>query len=213
MENEEPSPLEYARKNGLAIDHRIYSTHSNYLAMLQDKTEFDADLDLPAFNFGPGVEVKDHLVLSRDGASALMSASQAELPHQFEATLLSLLDSRRGHAFRLETPLLETDHELDCIAFRERDWLDTKLQDIGLPLETVNEEQNEGLEWTVKYREASSEIIGDLCKEKLAVNKDTFKYLQGTIGSHRIEGENEQLWATIQTYKKVHSLVEINHQA
>jgi len=52
---------------------------------------------------------------------------------------------------KLELPLIKTDHEMDCKNFARRDDFEIKLCDIKLPLEMVDEENNEGLAWPSRF--------------------------------------------------------------
>lgn len=77
---------------------------------------------------------------------------------------------------KVETPLLNTDHELDSIRFRKRDNL--RLTDVKLPIELTDDEKDEGLSWPSQCHGFSEQFHREIESDRLEVQKQAFLYLQ-----------------------------------
>jgi hypothetical protein len=201
-------PLHYARANGLARDHLADSLAFTELAKLQTAVQHDLndDSELRQFNFGSELKVEERVTISRDGASLLSSIVREEVAEASDSFVLPLLSTRSEiRRARLELPLLKTDHETDCMKFARRDDFEIKLQDIKLPMEMVDEENNEGLVWPSRLSALGSEILEELRQEKIGVSKDAMVHLQATLKHTWTEEDDKELWNSEQKYKRVSS--------
>jgi hypothetical protein len=129
--------------------------------------------------------------------------SKSEGAESKTALLPSADSSRRSRGKRLELPLLKTDHEIDCKEFARREGFEIKLKDVKLPLEMIDDERDEGLEFPTGSWDRGAELIEELSREKLSVKKETLFYIQDAL---KIEWDGEvekEVWASVQNYKRV----------
>ncbi|KAB2570215.1 hypothetical protein DBV05_g11141 [Lasiodiplodia theobromae] len=77
---------------------------------------------------------------------------------------------------KVETPLLNTDHELDSIRFRKRDNL--RLTDVKLPIELTDDEKDEGLSWPSHCHGFSEQFYREIESDRIEVQKQALLYLQ-----------------------------------
>ncbi|KAE9371387.1 hypothetical protein N431DRAFT_410045 [Stipitochalara longipes BDJ] len=103
---------------------------------------------------------------------------------------------------KLELPLLKTDHEADYKNFAKRDDFEIKLCDIKLPLETVIEENNEGLVWPSRFSCMGAEVLEKLKQEKISVSRDDMTCLQNALKHGWTEEDDRNLWKSEQRYKR-----------
>lgn len=203
---DEPPPLQYARSNGLARDHLADQLVFSELAKLQTAVQHGLtdDSELHQFDFGSEVKVEERVTISKEGALLLSSVSQEDTAEAIDALVLPMFKTRSiTKRARLELPLLRTDHETDCKNFARRDDFEIKLCDIKLPLEMVNEEDNEGLIWPSKFSSLGEELVEQLKQEKISVSKDIINYLQDALKNGWTEEDDKNLWESEQRYKRV----------
>jgi hypothetical protein len=101
---------------------------------------------------------------------------------------------KRTSALKLELPLLRTDNELDLLGFGS-----TKIPNVAdahIPIESIEEENDEGLQWPFQYLDFPGRIFKGIEKEKIQVSKEAFVMLQKAVtdqwtkaDSRRIESE------------------------
>ena len=201
-EEDEISVLEYARRNRLAYDHLAEPLPLTYAGVLDDLDDGTTDdshlsqLKLPACN------MDERSPLSRDAAMLLAWTSTLEKENLFDTTSLSLF-GRRSRNKRLELPLLKSDHELDCWDFARREGFEIKLEDVKLPLETVHDEEGEGLVLPTELRDKGTQIMEELMKEKLPATKETLSYLSRALKMEWDQNADDEVWASVHTYIKV----------
>jgi hypothetical protein len=201
---DEPSPLQYARSNGLARDYMGDQLAFSELVKLQTAVQHGLtdNNELHQFDFGSEVKVEERLKISREGALLLSSVSQED--EAINALVLPMFKTRSiTKKARLELPLLRTDHEKDCKNFARRDDFEIKLCDIKLPLEMVNEENNEGLVWPSKFSSLGEELVEQLKQEKISVSRDVLSYLQDVLTNDWTEEDDKSFWESEQRYKRV----------
>lgn len=204
--DDEIPPLEYARSNHLARDHLADPRVFSELAKLQTAVQDDLtdDSELHQFDFGSELKVEDRVAISKEGAKLLSSIAQEETAEAIDALVLPMLQTRSiVTRAKLEIPLLKTDHEADCKLFAIRSDFEIKLCDIKLPLEMVNEENNEGLVWPSRFSSLGAEFLDKLKNEKISVSKDDLLHLQNALKHPWTEEDDKNLWNNEQKYKRV----------
>lgn len=204
-QGEQISSLDYARQNGIASNYLEDLTPNSHINGLQENI-IDTSPEneaLPQFDFGPDYNVEERLEISRQGALLLASISHVNLDENFNHTEVPLLDCRGAKRLKLEQPLLKTDHKLDCKQFCQREGFDVKLRDVNLPLEMVDEENDEGLGFPAKYWAYDAEKMQEIQKEKLVVKRDTLLYLQESVKITWTKAQTEELCHSLQSYKRV----------
>lgn len=183
----EPTILEYARFYDLAHNHlnrgplHGLTAPDDTLAFLEDPPGAFRIEDLSA---SPPLE---RLVVG-NGAAILLSSIKK--PPKSEARFDEdvKIDSHRIRDIKLELPLLRTDHELDVRDFARQ--IVPDLENEFLPLEKVDEENDEGLTWPSKYHDLPDEFARRSQKEKLDTSKDALCYLQETLSCLSKAGDN-----------------------
>jgi len=202
---EDLTPLEYARVHGLSLDYLADSASFPHILKLQQEIHncLTDDSHLHQFNFGTNFSTEERLEVSRDAASLLASLNQDETLEWIDSLVLPMLDVREIKKMRLELPLLSTDHESDCRAFARREGFEVKLEDVKLPMETVNDENNEGLMWPSRFLNLGAEIVEHLKHEKLEVSRDTLVYLQNILKNSWTEEDEKTVWDNKLKYKRV----------
>ena len=94
---------------------------------------------------------------------------------------------RRFRDLKIELPLLRTDHSLDILSFQRQ--AQTDLYNEFLPLETLDEEDDEGLTWPSQPAQLSNETWKKATSEKFAIPCEILQYLQGVLQWHQEGGE------------------------
>jgi hypothetical protein len=202
-EEEGISPLEYARRNGLACNHLAEPIPLPYASIpngIDGGTTDDSHLYQLEF---PNCSTDERPPLSRDAAMLLAWVSAPEKEESIDSAALSLLGSGQSKKRHLELPLLKSDHEIDCKQFARREGFEIKLADVKLPLEMVDDEKDEGLVFPTKLWDKGSHIMEELKKEKLPVTKGTLTYLSVALKVEWDQDVEDQVWASVHTYKKV----------
>ena len=204
--DDEPPALQYARSNGLARDHLADQLVFSELAKLQIAVQLSLadDIELHQFDFGSELKVEERVTISREGAQLLVCITQEDATEAIDALVLPMLKTKNiVKRTRLELPLLKTDHETDCNNFARRDDFEIKLCDIKLPLEMVNEENNEGLVWPSRLSSLGVKVVEKLKQEKVSISRDDLKYLQDTLKNGWTEEDDKNLWKSEQKYRRV----------
>lgn len=205
----ELSPLEYARLNGLCRDHLAEPLPLLGHNLLAPPTfnGLSDDSDLPQFDIQgkDAFSTEERLTVSREAARLLASVAKEHSINSINSLVLPLLDCRRTKNLRVEFPLLRTDHESDCKRFAQRKGFELQLKDVKLPLEIVKEEDDEGLTFPSRLYSVGEEIMGKLKVEKLEVRKETMAYLQHTLKYTWFESDEKEFWDMLKTYKRVSS--------
>jgi hypothetical protein len=204
--DEEIPPLQYARSNGLAHDHKADQLAFSELAKLQKAVQQDLtdDSELHQFNFGSELKVEERVTISREGAELLSSIALEETAEAIDTLVLPMFKTKSMiKRIKFELPLLKTDHETDCKNFARRDDFEIKLCDIRLPSEMVNEENNEGLVWPSRFSSLGMHVLEELKREKISVSKDDLVHLQNALKHPWTVEDDMNLWNSEQKYKRV----------
>jgi hypothetical protein len=171
--------LTYARHHGLS---KIY-----YSASLYDCSSFpQAELTLDRDPFAPSDDfitnkvnalTKERFAVSKDAALLLKAVHELQKPPQDEPLI------KEQHRWMLdlkqEVPVLATDSELDLLNFGRVFTPD--LRNLNIPLELIDQEGDEGLEWPTKYLPYPAQISQEINAEKLAVSREVLLYLQNAV--------------------------------
>jgi hypothetical protein len=207
----EPTVLEFARFHGLCTDFTLEQPPLRNNQFLSDET-FDSDLqDLPddPIPTNSAYELtKERLAISKETVYLLRSIKLLVGP--LDDSLLTLDGTKRVRGLKQEIPLVRTDHELDMLSFGST--ITLNLDKLKIPLELVDEEKDEGMEWPSKYSACSSQCYEQARSEKLAISRDIFFYLQDTIKDHFEPLDAEELRAATLTYRRVRHSHAVSYQ-
>lgn len=210
----ETTPLEYARMNGLVLNYTCHSIPSDHFRELQKNVPF-VPFDIRIFNqsvpTGSGVDldVDRHITISRDTVTLLASIEKHCSLDEINSLVLPLLDDNNVRSMKLALPLLRSDNEMDCQNFARRDDFEIELEDIKLPLEVVDDGNNEGLIFPSRYIQLASDLIENLRKEKLMVLRKALQYLESTHKVTWDEADERSLWNQERNYQGVSPPVEL----
>jgi len=172
--DEELSPLEYTRRHGLCKPYNSERPALDGLHAPSDDT-FYQDLWDPSHtritNDLSGL-MKERLSVTKDTAVLLRAIQDLREAPSDPVTL----DGRRWIlSLKQELPVLRTDHELDVLTFGSTAVPD--LNNLAIPSEVVDEENDEGLEWPAKYFTYPAKCSDRIKAEKIAVSRDVLLYL------------------------------------
>ena len=175
----EPSIIDYARFYGLACDHRQLSPLHGLT--LPGNLEFFLDDPPELFHIHlTDVKVpKERLAVDIGVVSVLSSIAESA---KFSPSLSDQdlgIDRHRVRRMKHELPLLRSDHELDLLRFVAP--IVPDLENESLPLETVDVEEDEGLEWPSIYHALPDEQAKKSRSEKIQASKDDLLFLQDTL--------------------------------
>lgn len=178
----EPSIIEYARFHGL-IRHHL---DPHPLQGLTTPKDFASQLDDPPELFHISLEnakvPEEKLSVDANALSLLSTITESSKP------LPSLDDEdvglhpHRRRRMKHELPLLRSDHELDMLSFASP--IVPDLEHELLPLETVDDEEDEGFAWPTRCYDLPDEWTKTARSEKLQISSDAFRYLQQTLSLH-----------------------------
>ena len=197
----EPSIIEYARFYGLAYDHLQVSPlqglpiPENLGLLLDDPPDLvhidPADVKVP----------EERLAVDAGAASFLFSVIHSP-KHAPELTDQDLgIDRHRVRRMKHELPLLRSDHEVDVLRFAPP--IVPDLENEFLPFESVDIEDDEGLEWPSSCYALPDEFTKKLKSEKIAASKDDLLCLQEALTFHQDLAEHEGFEVDDLPYKKV----------
>ena len=175
----EPTIIEYARFHGLVRDHR----ESPPLERLALSENLESSLDDPPELFHidlAKVQLPQERWAVDAGAASLLSSivESAQQPPLYSDEELGI-DRHRVRRMKQELPLLRSDHELDVLRFRSP--IVPDLENEFLPLETVDVEEDEGVEWPSSYYALPDELTKKISSEKIGASQDGCLYLQQTL--------------------------------
>lgn len=202
-EEEEISPLQYARQNGLSCDHLKEPMPRSCATIIEGIADgVTDDSHLNQFEFAE-YNTDERLPLSKDAAILIAWATTPEKEELIRSIVQILLDSTQPKARYLELPVLMSDHETDCRQFARREGFEIKLADIRLPLELVDDEKGEGIIIPTKLWSHGTEIMEELKNEKISVTKETMTYLTNGLKLDWDRDVETEVRASIHKYQKV----------
>lgn len=205
-EEEELSALEYARLNGLTRNHLSeplpFSLLDDVRESLRDvRGSIDHNLTL-----GDGLadlNTGERLTISKDGARIISWVLYPDVEEAIDGFVCSMLDGRQVKKMRLELPLLKSDHETDCKKFALKEDFEIQLKDVRLPMEMVDEEKSEGLQFPSRIWNLGTEKIEELKKERISVTKETMQYICDGLRAEWTESDEKAVWKSEGKYRKV----------
>lgn len=181
--SEEVSLLEYARFQGLTKDHRQLNPLDHLPKAKDFEQELANPLDTVNLEDRTGIDLREHIRVDQCTASLLDVCTRP--PVTPPPLAIDALESRRRDRKNLyiELPLLNTDHESDLEKFTQRQPSDLAQECRSLPLEDINDEADEGLEWPRKYQTLPVQIMDAIATEKLVDDGQVLKFLSTTLRS------------------------------
>ena len=187
-QEEEPSVIDYARFYGLIRNH--LEPHPLQDIAARDNVpsiEPESHSGLSGINFA-NLQIPEERLTVSAGAASLLScilalAKEIPLRHDDGVEIHRVRDMKHG------LPLLRSVHELDMLNFAPQ--VVTDLRHEFLPLETVDEEADEGLTWPSKCYDLPEKYAKRSESEKLQVSSGAFAFLKETLAFHREGGIHE----------------------
>ena len=199
--------LQYARWRGLCKD---YLTEQPPLRDIEPPTEeaIEADLDLDGLahlsltNYEDynSKLTKERLAVSKEAALLLRAVHELQQqPDPLQDPSLQL--HRRSKLLKVEVPILRTDHELDVQAFGNISIPDFSKQKI--PLENVDNEKDEGLEFPSSYDQYPVKVNRDLESEKISIPREGLLFLSNAIRDTWTREDSERVISESGQYQRV----------
>lgn len=174
------SALQYARSCGFCSDFMLENPlTTRALSVLPLTTEHDLDDPRGApkvTDLYPTDLFIERLEISNDVALILQKAL---VPEHNRVPFQDVPDVVPRKKLTVEIPLLLSDHELDVQRFCQSRRL--SLADVRLPLEHVDIERDEGMEWAQHCLDLPDEMIKRIGTERLEVPRDVIALLKGLM--------------------------------
>jgi hypothetical protein len=178
-DEEQPSPLDYARHHGLCKPYYEESIYCDNMPVItSDIIDRDLwDLSNESITNSVNALIKERLTVSRDSMLLLKSMHNSQ-----DAPLNDLVTEDRHRwmlGLKQELPILRTDTELDLLSFGDASMPD--LRHVNIPSEIIHKDSDEGFEWPAKYLAYSAQCDAQIKAEKLVVSRDILMRLQDAI--------------------------------
>jgi len=198
IEEDDESPLAYARRRGLTLDYLQHDPKDSMREFVQRFHETHRDFEDPPGSFSPPkeFELKERLTIDMEAAQLLQEVLiTPDLPKEFGCEFEEEPPNSRTRPkledLKVEIPLLRTDNELDMLRFGR-----LPKPDFGqlskFPLIPENDE-DEWLEYESKLLDAFERIRKALEAEKLEIPKEALDFLQSVIQEDYDSTDEESL--------------------
>lgn len=176
----EPSLSEYARFYGLTTDHLNRDPLAGFPVThdLPERLEDDPELFRIDDANAKDIDLNEKLFFGKQEALVLGSIMET-MPQDWDLDESSWLNPHRVRNMKIEIPMLKTDHEGDMRAFRCLIMPD--LANEHLPLESLDDEADEGLTWPSSCQKLPYQYMLAAEKERLDVSIDELHYLQASL--------------------------------
>lgn len=148
---------------------------------------------------------EERLAVDADAASILASIAESVKHSPSHSDQNLGVDRHRVRRMKHELPLLRSDHELDVLRFASP--IVPDLENAFLPLETVDVEEDEGLEWPSSYYALPDEVDQKSKSEKIEASKDDFLFLRDALKVHLEGVEDGAFEVDDLLYKRVSRLI------
>lgn len=174
----EPSLSEYARFYGLTTDHLDRDPLAG-LAVTHDlPAQLEDDPELFKINDAKDIDLKEKLFFGKQEALVFASIMET-VPQDWDLDESTWLNPHRIRNMKIEIPMLRTDHEDDVRAFCRPMMPD--LANEHLPLESLDQEADEGLTWPSSCQKLPDQYMRAAEKERLEVSIVELNYLQASF--------------------------------
>jgi hypothetical protein len=212
IDEEEISAVEYACLNGLARNHLTDLSSSAILGPIQEaiNTGLTDDSHLEQLYLPKDYCISERLTISKNGAQLLVSAMHHNSNEFVDGIMQPIEDGPKIRMICLELPLLRSDHEADVKEFARREVFEPQLKDVKLPLENLNIERNEGLDFSPSLGDLGPELLEEIKTEKIVVTKASLEYFQRSSRPDWMESDDKDLWEGMKAYTKVREYGDVN---
>lgn len=168
------------------------------------------DDHLPQLDFSDHTLLAECITPDKDATLLLASTNKTGTStKEIDDIISSLKDTRMPRKIRLELPLLRTDHDADCRSFTKREA--AHIDQIDLPMEPLDDEKDEGMEWSRRTRAIPDALMKEVNEEKMVINMQSFADLHTYLKDDWTNEDQKELWATILPYKKVSESERTSH--
>lgn len=193
----EPRIIDYARFYGLVQNH-LEPPPLQGLTLPEDlESSFEDPPELFHIDLSNVKVPEERLAIDAAAASLL-----ASIPESAKYQVEDLgIDTHRVRRLKNELPLLSSDHEIDMLRFVSP--IVPDLENEFLPLETLDVEEDEGVEWPSNYYTLPDEFAKKSESEKIEASKDDLSYLQQALKYHLEGGEHAAFEINASSYKRV----------
>jgi hypothetical protein len=205
LDEEDISAVEYARLNGLARNHLRDLSSTAILSLIQESInrELTDDSHLEQLNLPKDYSISERLTISKYGAQLLAWAMNHKSNEFVDDIMQFIQDGPKIRMICLELPLLRSDHETDVKEFARREAFEPQLKDVRLPLENLNIERNEGLDFSPSLWNLGPELLKEIKTERIVVTKESLEYIQRSSVPDWTEGDDKDIWEGMKAYTKV----------
>ncbi len=193
--DEDIPPLDFARYHGLTKD---YLSERPLDAAQLPTSLLDTSEDAWTLEVLQGFSTRECLTIDKEAAVFLREVLTA--PGMTEDVEVEA-GRRKTSDLKQERPILRSDHEWDVRHFGKIDPVD--LSRINLPLETINEEKDEGLSWPTEDLDLPARFDARANSERLEIPADTLPYLQEALTNPYCPGDDEAIIAEEIKYQRV----------
>jgi hypothetical protein len=192
--------LDYARFHGLCRNYLTEQPSFHDVEAPSDET-LEADLDglmhLSLTDLDSKL-IKERLTVNKE--AALLLKAVHSLQQQDDVVESTIPSPTRSSLLKQEVPLLRCDHELDLQAFGNTNI--PSFSNLRIPMETIDIEKDEGLEWPSNYQAYPAICDRELKREKISISKDVLLFLQDAVRDTWTQQDSEEAIARGLRYQR-----------
>ncbi|KAL9059449.1 MAG: hypothetical protein Q9162_001147 [Coniocarpon cinnabarinum] len=170
--------LQYAKHHGLLGRTSVADVH-DLLASLKANIDVAGDaedpIDAPTLEHITSKEPKEKLTISKDGAAFLHEIFTAA--SQPDVTVYDDAGRHRIKRLKFEEPLLRSEHYHDVNAYLRKYDSPPLWENYTSLLFSIDEDNDEGLEWTSRQKQLPLQSARELEHERLGVSRDALALL------------------------------------
>ncbi|KAK0636709.1 hypothetical protein B0T17DRAFT_587780 [Bombardia bombarda] len=207
---------EYARKNGLTVDSLLNDAWTGLLdrsslmtaTIVQTETgELIEGNELPECLFRSIIPIPEQLQISSQSLNLIQQAWKADKEEKVTDLMTELLfpETTRNKSLKLETPLLRSDHDMDCrrLAREIKTFQKGSLPDHRLPLFPTEDDKGEGLVFTRTSAKLDKAMVRAFEKENMKIRKETMQYLYDTLNADWTAEDQRDYLEIVSTYNGI----------